>query len=364
MAAVPRQAIGNAPREGQGDDRTRGTPSWPLDPGLLRTLYLDLLGRPPLSAERALWAGSRAHEWIEATLGSEESWEAWLSEQLWYFLLVDNFRPANEAVVEIPRKLAEGRLNVREALHRIALSPSFDLRNPGADTFVTVVMEQLGGMTVQKNTSELEIGKVAYDGGQGLFLGERASSQSDVVRIVIESKGAARHFLTREHRRFTRRDPDKRELADMVRDFDKDPRVYIQQVRGWLFSTAYQQRLTEDAPVSNRLFVRSLFVDLFDRLPKPDEAEPLRRALDGLADSRPLRSVLVRILLDSGRAGLPAKQEIPDATQWIAERFRRLLGREPTQDELAGFARAFQEPDCRPETILYALLSSTEYHRY
>ena len=41
-----------------------------------------------------------------------------------------------ESVEAIPAGLTAGKLSVRDAIHRIALLPSFDLRNPGADTFV------------------------------------------------------------------------------------------------------------------------------------------------------------------------------------------------------------------------------------
>ena len=68
-------------------------------------------------------------------------WRAWLEEQLYYFLLVDNFRPTSQRVLDAPGDLSKGKIGAREALHRIVLSASFDRRNPGPDTFVTVVME-------------------------------------------------------------------------------------------------------------------------------------------------------------------------------------------------------------------------------
>ncbi len=351
--------------QGEVDDgRTEASPSWPLEPGLLRRLFLDLLGRPPLADERARWADQRAHELIDFLLGGTPFWEHWLAEQLWYFLLVDNFRPENEGVRELPQRLSAGRASARDALHRIALSPSFDLRNPGADTFVTVVMEQLGGMHVQKSARELEIGKGAYDGNTGRFLGHSASSQSDVVQLVIEDRGASRHFLARESERVTRAQPAKSELEAWTRSYHKDPWVYLELLRSWLYSAAYLARHESRAPLPNRLFVRTLFVDLMGRLPTSEEAEPLRGALDGLADSRPLRAVVARILLDAGYSDLPAKDQIEDPTQWVNGLFQRFLGRAGEREELRAFVTAFKDPACRPETIAYALLSSPEYHRY
>jgi len=352
-----------AGREGQ-QGRTEARPARALEAGDLRTLYLDLLGRPPFAEEWGSWLGRGRVELLDALLGGAEFWDHWYEEQLYYLLLIDSFRPETPGAREIPAKLVEGRLDVRGALHRLALSPSFDMRNPGADTFVTVVMEQLAGMTVQKSPRELEIGKALYDGGSGVFLGSAGSCQSDVVRIAIESKAATRHFVEREHERLLRRSADGRELGGWTRELERDARGYLDILRRWLQSDGYDERLAHPVQKPNRLFVRGLFVDLLGRLPAKDEVEPMRNALDGLSDSRPLRAVLVRLLLDSGSVDVPAKDAIEDPTEWIAGLFPRLLGREAAPDELATFARTFHRPDCRPATLLLALLSDPAYHRY
>ncbi len=90
----------------------------------------------------------------------------------------------------------------------------------------------------------------------------------------------------------------------------------------------------------------------------------MRDALDGLSDPGPLRSILARLLLDSGTAALPARAEIEDPTAWIAELFERLLGRTASAEELRTFVTAFHDPACRPSTVVYALISHPEYHRY
>ncbi|MEQ1891202.1 MAG: hypothetical protein ABL998_01565 [Planctomycetota bacterium] len=167
--------------------------------GHLRALTLDLVGRPPYPAEVERWAGRARNEVVREILAGEEFWRHWLDEQLYYFLLVDNFRPETEGVTELPTLLAGGELGVIEALHRICLSSSFDRRNPGPDTFVTVVMEQLLGITVQKSVRELEIGKKIYDGASGKFLGKVGSSQADVVNIALgdeRAPGFAHHSRT------------------------------------------------------------------------------------------------------------------------------------------------------------------------
>lgn len=344
--------------------RTSAEPANALDARMLRSLFLLLLGRPPFALERERWLGRGLLAWFDEIAGTREAWQHWYEEQLYYFLLIDNFRPETPAAREIPTALAEGQIDVRVALHRLALSPSFDLRNPGADTFVTVVMEQFLGADVQKSLRELELGKAIYDGKPCSFLGSTGSTQADVVRIAVESREAARHFLAREYRRLLDQDLPAKELTNAARRLHEDPRCYLQLLREWLNSPALHQRLQRQRPISNRLFVRSLFVDLLEREPEEGETEPLRNALDSLADARPLRSVLVRLLLDSGKIAVPTKDSIPDPTIWVGQLFTRLLGREADASELATYVATFHEPECRPETILLALLSSPEYHQY
>ena len=366
LAAVLTLPAAPAGQEGPFDDdlRTAAPPAYALEPQLLRLSFLDLFGRPPLEDERRKWAGKGLRELLDDQLGGPEFWAHWYEEQLYYFLLIDNFRPRSERVQAVPADLTAGKLGVRDAVHRVVLSSSFDQRNPGADTFVTVVMEQLLGVTVQKDVRNLDIGKALYDGKPGLFLGQQGNSQADVVRIAMEDKRFLRQFLEREYRRLLRAEPERRDLAEWARELDRNPMAYAGLVKDWMLSEAYQRRLETPRPQPNRMFIRSLFVDLLDRFPDEDEARRMRDALDCLSDPGPLRSVLARLLLDSGQVRLPDRAAIEDPTSWVAGLFRRLLGREATQEELASFVGAFHEPECRPATVVYALVSHPEYHHY
>lgn len=352
---------------GQNDDepgRTRARPALALDHRFLRSVCMDLLGRPPFGRDYDQWLGKGLREFLDEHLDSPEYWQQWLDEQLYYFLLIDNFRPESEGVRSIPTALMEGRLSVRDAMHRICLSPSFDMRNPGADTFVTVVMEQVSGLRVQSKLRELEIGKIIYDGGEGLFLGRRGDSQADVVKIAIEDRSSSLTFLRREYERNLHRIPPRKELATWARRLHKDPYAHLDIVREWFLSPEYLDRLEQPTLQANRLFVRSLYVDLLDRLPDKEESEALRNALDGLANSAPLRSIVARLLLDSGQVPLPTREKIADPTAWIGDLFLRLLGRPATAQELRTFVGVFRDPECHPATIVYALLSHPEYHTY
>jgi len=335
-----------------------------IDVHALRVFYLDLLGRPPFTPEREAWLGRSPAELVDSLLGSLEFWTNWLEEQLYYFLLVDNFRPATEGIQTIPAELAGGELGVREALHRICLSSSFDRRNPGPDTFVTVVMEQLLGLAIQKTQRELEIGKRLYDGGKGIFLGRSGSSQADVVNIAIDDERAPRHLLRREYLRLLRQEPAERELGVWAKTLEANDQALVAIFREWILSEAYAHRLESRASEPNRLFVRALFVDIVGRLPGEEEAQRLRSALDGLADAGPLRSIVARLLLDSGKAQVPERDAIQDPSAWVRDLFGRLLGREPSPAELSAFLDVYREPACRPATVVYAIVSHPEYQTW
>ena len=90
----------------------------------------------------------------------------------------------------------------------------------------------------------------------------------------------------------------------------------------------------------------------------------MREALDGLGDSAPLRSILARLMLDSGKVPLQTKHEISDWDEWTKELFNRLFGREASGEELKAVREALGGPSCQPATIIYALLSHPEYHRF
>lgn len=332
-----------------------------LDARRLRAAFFDLDGRPPLAAERELWLGKPLAELLEARLGTEPFWNAWLEEQLYYFLLINNFRPQSERVLELPARLAAGTLDAKDALWRVALSASFDQRNPGADTFVTVVMEQLAGMVVQKNTRELEIGKAAYDGRPGLFLGVQVQSQSDIVAAVIDDSRFAEHFVLREHERLLRAEPDKKAARDWVRRFRKEPSELVAIFGEWFASPAWEERLVNKRPLSNRAWVKALYVDLYDRQPEEEEGRRLRDALDGLSDPRPLRSLLTRLMIDSGDAPLPAEADLEDESGWVRGLFLRLLGREASAEEARTFVHTLRSDDCGPATLVLALMTSAAY---
>jgi hypothetical protein len=335
-----------------------------LDSGSLRSVAFDLLGRPPYREEREAWLGKPLAAFVEDCLKGEEFWSSWVEEQLYYFLLIDNFRPRSERVLSLPRRMRSGSMNVAEGLHVIALCASFDRRNPGPDTFVTVVMEQFLGLHVQRKLNDLEAGKRLYDGKAGSFLGLKGKSQSDVVRIALEDRRMLMHFLGREYQRVMREEAPKRELGAWSRALAKGEVSYAQILGTWISSPAYSKRLENSVKMTNRIFVQSLYVDLSNEKPEVNEARRLRNALDGLSSAGPLRAVIARLYIDSGQVEFKQRKDISDPTQWIAKLFQRLLGRQPTSAELGVFVESFHDPACKPATIVHALISHPEYQTW
>src|SRR6185436_19270094 len=189
-----------------------------------------------------------------------------------------------------------------------------------------------------------------YDGSSGTFLGRAGSSQADVVHIAIADKRTLGHLLEREHERLLRQEPTAQDLSAWIGALENDEHAFPGILKEWFLSPAYDRRLATRAPQPNRLFIRALYVDLIGRLPDEDETQRLRGALDGLADSGPLRSLVARLILDSGKAPVPARAAITDPAAWIRGLFERLLGRSPGDEELAVFLESYSDPACRPAT--------------
>jgi len=181
------------------------------------------------------------------------------------------------------------------------------------------------------------------------------------VAAVVDDRRFAEHLLTREHQRLCRTEPERDALRDEVARFRKAPSELVAIYSEWLLGPEWELRLERRRPLSNRAWVKALFVALFDRLPGEDEGRRMRDALDGLSDPRPLRALLTRLLLNGPETPLPTEAELGDESGWVRALFQRLLGREATAEEARVFVHTLRTPDCTPKTLLLALLTSTAF---
>jgi hypothetical protein len=335
-------------------------------PELTRRITLDVLQRNPTAAEVAAAASRPAAEVARDQLASLEAMQVWLEEELFFFLLIDNFRPTTEAVITLPERLHRRRIDVAGATAEILLSTSFSLRNPGNDTFVTVVLEQCLGLEVQepKNQPLLAAGKRVYDGYDTRFLGGRGKTQADVVKLALADRRFTHHLLDRHHRRLFAA-PLQRDAADTVDIVHAQPGAFFDVLAQWLASERYADPARPPRSLSHHQFARSLYLDLLGRLPTYDELRMVRNALLSMADPAPLRSVLVKIVLDSGRARLPPLPHRDEADAFVRRCFLDYLRREPTAAELSQVVDelwAGQSPSAVP--LVRALIGSSEYGAY
>lgn len=335
-----------------------------------RMLYLDLWGRSPTSEELAALAPLPFEQRVDALLDSEQTWANWIEDECFYFLLIDQFRPVSDRVKALPGQLRDGRTSWRDALRTIALSAEFNARNPGNDTYCTVVLEQFLGIEVQKQPRVLEAAKQAYDGKLQRLFDTRVQNQSDVVQVTLAQKAATDLFVRRMAQRFLAQDLPKGEHEAVVSILHGSPQMFREVVREWLLSGRYAGAARRPHRKNDLQFIRSLFVDVLGRPPSYEEFRNMRNALQALADPAPLRGVLGKVLLDSSAALAPPVPDGPErypGDRWrpqVTDLFRRFLGRDPSQREMDVFVETLQEKGATWRTAAQGLLAAPEYGYY
>ena len=330
----------------------------------VRALYFDLLGRAPTADELAVAQGARPETFLRFNCGSHEFWTNWYEQQLFYFLLIANDRPGDEADgPELIDRLARGDVHVLDALRALVSGPTFHRANPGNDTFVSVVFEQLLAMTVQDEPAPLRAGKRMYDGDEVSLFGMRGSSQADVVRIVMQQPEVAEVLVAREYRRVIGVEPSREQVRADAATLLADPDEYADLVCGWLLSPEYADRLQTLRLKSDVQYLRGLWIDVTGAEPEPAVLQRQRDALLSIADAGPLRAVVARTVVDGPSADLPAPGELDDELL-VEDLFARFLGRDPSAEELSEFVFLLRQTDVTVATLTRALVTHWEYQYY
>lgn len=327
----------------------------------VREVMIDLLGRGPRPEEVAAALEKTREDFVAELFTREELYREWYEEQLLYFLLIDNFRPSEDPA-EVAGRLKSKELSARDAIQATVIGQYFNQRNPGNDTFVTVVLEQLLGLKVQEkqNKKLLEAGKKMYDGYASTLFAKTGKNQADVVKIVVGERGFTEHLLRRSYKQVTGLELDASELAPLADRLEKEPGAFFEVEKGWVLSSKYLERVPLQRTKTERAFIRTLFVDLLERIPEEEELRNARNALRALADPGPLKAVLAKVLLDSPKAH-HANEGDPET--FVKSQFVRLLARDPRPGELAAFKKALDEGTSR-DTVVRALVTSAEYEGY
>ncbi|MHC4137578.1 MAG: hypothetical protein ACYTDU_04515 [Planctomycetota bacterium] len=376
LIVVAKPARATVPTRERNTDPVRPTPPTPrktlverrLDPmrlKLIRRLYFDLKWRTPRLPEIERWYDRSHGDMVKAFLEDEETWDTWFERQLFYFLLVDRFRPKEGRVTTIPARLTRGEITMERALEEIVRSQYFNARNPGNDTFVTVVLEQCLGMVVQerRNTRVLGTGKKMYDGYRVKLFKETGDSQADFVRIVFRQRAFYDHLVGRAWKTLHGAELDEKRRKALVDRCVAQPGSFRELYAEWLAGAEYVESVTRPRTKGEIPYVRSLFLDTLDRLPSYQELRDVRNAFLSLADPTPIRLVMGRVLLESDQARIPGSALL--VKQFVLEQFIRLFARQPTDKELTTFVNALKsDPAVTPRVVLYTLISSPEYQSY
>lgn len=337
------------------------------DRRFVRRAYFDLVGRPPSESDLLIAAGEGRDALVRRLLASEEFAAEWYEGELYYFLLIDHFRPASGRFSSLPRRLERGEITFLDAVREIVSSQSFAARNPGPDTFVTVVLEQLNGLRVQDEPKTLEAGKRLYDGEEGTLFGRKGRSQSDVVKIAAAEPSFRKRFVERLAARFFDEPLPPAERDAAAARLAEDPDATRAIAAEWMLSEKYAASARARArKKTDRQYVRSLYHDLVRRSPTYEETRDLRNAFQSLADAEPLRAVVARLVCESKKAVFPEpeKDAIGDPGRFVRGEFARFLGRQPTEAEARAFAEAWDDPACTPRTVAKALVTLPEYQTY
>ncbi len=329
-----------------------------------RSLFFGLRGRGPTPGELARALRDRPAALVDRMLAERETWDAWLDAELYYYLLIDRFRPVSDRVLALPALLATGEATVVDATREIVVSAEFNTRNPGNDTFVTVVLEQLLGMVVQDNPRVLAEGKRMFDGYRTRLFNELGANQSDVVRIVLLQRDFHRLFLRRQYRRVLGVSMPPAEEAAAAARLGADPGSYRALLREWLLSDAFRAASLRPRVKDDQVFIRTLFADVLRREPTFEEFRNMRNAFLAMSDPAPVRNVLAQLLVESVGAIRPSAAELAKPRDWVRGQFLDLLGREATERELDVFVSTLGEYGCDPRTLTLALVASPHYQYY
>lgn len=325
----------------------------------VRDVHFDLLGRSPTDQDLQKAASEARGEMVGRLLTSVECFETWYEEEVYYFLLLDNFRPATDRMLSIPKKLSAGAMTIPDAIHEIVICQYFNHRNPGNDTYVTVILEQLLGMVVQDQPMLLKVGKQMYDGYEGKLFGETGRSQSDLVSIVMKQRRFYELVLERLHKRITGAAIRPPVLANNVERVMADAKAFHDVMKEWLLDDEYIARASKLRKKTDHQFIRALYTDLLNRRATYDEFRLFRNALQALADPTPIRSVLAKVMVDSEQVKVA---KISDAQQWVKDLYVKMLGRLPKDRELEVFAPVVK--DGKAKLAIQAIVDSEEYQNY
>lgn len=328
----------------------------------VKEVFLDLFQRSPSQAELLYAAGLDRKQLIDFMFNSYEYHDRWYTDQLYYLFLLRRFDPRAPWMLQLPSHLHNGRMTQLDTIKALATCQFYHFRNLGPDNYVNVTFEQLLGRLPEKE--ELETGKRMYDGNVQTLFGIEGTSQYEVADILMTQSDAYRHYIQRMYKRYFTDEIESEALDRWVKRCVENPRELIEIQKAWLVSAKYQNGISRLRPKSDIQFIRTLYMDLLGREPTQEEFDFVQNAIQAFADPIPLRSVIVKIILDSGAVSFPDKSDLQNSEVWVIDLYLRFLSRQPAGTEIRACLDALARPDCNTKTVVQAILSSLEYQYY
>lgn len=124
-----------------------------------------------------------------------------------------------------------------------------------------------------------------------------------------------------------------------------------------------QAGVDKDNPKAELEFISLVYSDLFGGNVSQGEIDAIIVAYASLGDKELITDLVIRNMLNDGRASLPSEGEMrSDIDKFIVDTYVKFYIREPNAYEKWELKRIIEaDPDMTPEMIYYAFLTSDEY---
>lgn len=199
------------------------------DPGreaALRRALERLTGRAPEPEQLAALLPLERGALVQTLLERPELYERWWLDELAY-LLDGPARPQGEPWDSMPARLREGRVGVQDVHFALAVGRDWSGRWAGKQAWVSAVLERLLGLDPAAAQAERAAAERMYDGYESQLLGQKGSSQADLVRIATRDERARAHALRSAWRRVTGAEPEPAALSAALTRWQAEPQAFF-----------------------------------------------------------------------------------------------------------------------------------------
>ncbi|MEE2711958.1 MAG: FHA domain-containing protein [Planctomycetota bacterium] len=343
------------------DGRLVGTPK---DIQEIRRLYLITVGRTPNRSEMLQALSEKRETTTDRLLNTADHWAAWLAELLVRFLGPESGAVLLEKYGDTAEEVADGSMSFKDVFVEIATSDAVRVKYASAEAFARRTLLVFIGEQALLDEDLLRNAIRMVGGERVPVFGERGTSREDFIEIISQQAAFFRWQIRYESARYLGHDfkLTARQLTRGAMRLAMSPENFKTMRRGWLLGADYKSQMEAPRTKDSGQLVRGLIVDAFNRQPTAVEEGRLRRIAADLSVPNGMRSLLAALVARASDLYLDAPASKKPA-QWVADQFRRLLGRGPTPAEAKTFAEVAASPGGH-RAVLAALLQSPEYLVY